>query len=433
MEKELFGYKGFYTDNLASWDPVVDKALNQELQRQQDGIELIASENIVSRAVMQAMGSILTNKYAEGYPGKRYYGGCEHVDKVEQLAIDRACQLFGAKFANVQAHSGSQANQAVFSALMEPGDCFLGLGLDAGGHLTHGAKPNLSGKWFNAINYGVRQQDHLLDFEQIEELANKHKPKVIIAGATAYSRIIDFKRFRAIADKVEAYLMVDMAHFAGLVAAKVYPSPLEYADVVTSTTHKTLRCGRGGLILTNDSALAKKMDSAVFPKLQGGPLLYSIAGKAVGLGEALKPEFTTYIKQVVVNAAVLSDTLLNNGFDIITGGTDTHLLLVDLRPKGGQGNLCEKALDRAGITCNKNNVPFDTASPTITSGIRLGSPAATSRGFCENEFRQIGEWIARVIDGLQANGENANREVENQVKQEVLQLCKRFPIYDNAY
>ncbi|MEM7070346.1 MAG: serine hydroxymethyltransferase [Pseudomonadota bacterium] len=433
MAQTLFGYDGFYTQELADWDADLYQFLCEELERQQNGIELIASENIVSKPVMQAMGSILTNKYAEGYPARRYYGGCEVVDKIERLAIERVCKLFDAKYANVQAHSGSQANQAVFSALMKPGDCFMGLSLDAGGHLTHGSPANLSGKWFNAVTYGVRKQDHLIDFDEVEALAKQHQPKLIIAGATAYSRIIDFKRFRAIADEVGAYLMVDMAHFAGLVAAGVYPSPIKIADVVTSTTHKTLRCSRGGLILTNDEKIAKKINAAVFPRLQGGPLLAAIAGKAVGFGEALRDEYKTYIKQVVTNAMILSESMLKHGFDVVTGGTDTHLLLVDLSPKGAKGNLCEQALDRAGITCNKNNVPFDPLDPTVTSGIRLGTPAATSRGFGEDEFKQIADWIAHIIDGLVDKGLEGNSKLEKEAREEVRLLCRRFPIYQTPF
>jgi glycine hydroxymethyltransferase len=398
------------------------------LRRQQDQIELIASENIVSLAVLEAQGSVLTNKYAEGYPGRRYYGGCEYVDIAEQLAIDRAKELFGCSFANVQPHSGAQANQCVLMALCRPGDTILGLSLSAGGHLTHGAPPNQSGKWFNAVQYGVRPEDGLIDFDEVERLAREHKPKLIIAGGSAYPRILDFARFRAIADEVGAIFHVDMAHFAGLVAAGIHPSPLPHAHVVTTTTHKTLRGARGGMVLSNDEALGKKINSAAFPGLQGGPLMHAIAGKAVALGEALQPEFKVYARAVVDNAQILAQTLLENGFDIVTGGTDTHLMLVDLRPKGLTGKAAEESLDRAGITCNKNGVPFDPEKPTVTSGIRLGTPAATTRGFGQEEFRQVGEMITRVLDGLiESPDDNGAKEAELRV--EVRALCGRFPIY----
>ncbi|MBZ8132598.1 serine hydroxymethyltransferase [Afifella sp. IM 167] len=419
----------FFSASLRESDPAIADAIKAELGRQRHEIELIASENIVSRAVLEAQGSVLTNKYAEGYPGRRYYGGCEHVDVVENLAIERVKELFGCDFANVQPNSGSQANQAVLLALAAPGDTILGLSLDAGGHLTHGAKPNLSGKWFNAIQYGVRKQDGRIDEEQLEELAETHKPKVIIAGGSAYSRVIDFAKFREIADRVGAYLMVDMAHFAGLVAGGQHPSPFPHAHVVTSTTHKTLRGPRGGLVLTNDADIAKKINSAVFPGLQGGPLMHVIAGKAVAFGEALKPEFKTYAKNVVDNARVLAETLVRGGCDIVSGGTDTHVLLVDLRPKGLTGKATEAALGRAWITCNKNGVPFDPEKPTITSGIRLGSPAATSRGFGTAEFQEVGDMIVEVLDGLKANGEEANGAVETAVRERVSALTGRFPIY----
>jgi len=424
----LYGFDGFFDRDLASADPAVSAAIGRELTRQQDGIELIASENIVSRAVIEAVGTVLTNKYAEGYPGKRYYGGCEYVDEVEVLAIERAKQLFGAGFANVQAHSGSQANQSVFLALLQPGDTVMGMSLAAGGHLTHGAPPNQSGKWFNAVQYGVRRQDALLDYDVIQDMANEHKPKLIVAGGSAYPRIIDFKRFREIADSVGAFLMVDMAHFAGLVAGGIHPNPMEHAHVVTSTTHKTLRCTRGGLVLTNDEGIAKKINSAIFPGLQGGPLMHVIAGKAVGFGEALQPAFKSYARAVVDNAKVLASTLLEGGFDIVSGGTDTHLMLVDLRPKGLTGAAAEKALERAGITCNKNGVPFDPEKPTVTSGVRLGTPAATTRGFGQAEFRQVGHLITEVLDALAARPEG-DAEVEAAVKAKVKALCDRFPIY----
>ncbi|MDA7482910.1 serine hydroxymethyltransferase [Planktomarina temperata] len=418
-----------FNADLADTDPALAQAIDKELTRQRDEIELIASENIVSKAVMQAQGSVMTNKYAEGYVGRRYYGGCEYVDIAETLAMERACQLFGCEFANVQPNSGSQANQGVFQALLQPGDTILGMSLDAGGHLTHGAAPNQSGKWFNAVQYGVRKQDNLLDYDQVQELATQHKPKLIVAGGSAIPRQIDFKRMREIADSVGAYLHVDMAHFAGLVAAGEHPSPFPHAHVATTTTHKTLRGPRGGMIVTNDAALAKKFNSAIFPGIQGGPLMHVIAAKAVAFGEALKPEFKTYIQNVIANAQALSDQLIKGGLDTVTHGTDTHVLLVDLRPKGVKGNATEKALGRANITCNKNGVPFDPEKPTITSGIRLGSPAGTTRGFGEAEFRQIADWIIEVVDGLAANGEEGNAAVEAKVRSEVAKLCARFPIY----
>jgi len=419
----------FFNAELADTDPALAQAIDKELTRQRDEIELIASENIVSRAVMQAQGSVMTNKYAEGYVGRRYYGGCEYVDIAETLAIERACQLFACEFANVQPNSGSQANQGVFQALLQPGDTILGMSLDAGGHLTHGAAPNQSGKWFNAVQYGVRKQDNLLDYDQVQELATQHKPKLIVAGGSAIPRQIDFKRMREIADSVGAYLHVDMAHFAGLVAAGEHPSPFPHAHVATTTTHKTLRGPRGGMIVTNDAALAKKFNSAIFPGIQGGPLMHVIAAKAVAFGEALKPEFKTYIQNVIANAQALSDQLIKGGLDTVTHGTDTHVLLVDLRPKGVKGNATEKALGRANITCNKNGVPFDPEKPAVTSGIRLGSPAGTTRGFGETEFRQIADWIIEVVDGLAANGEEGNAAVEAKVRSEVAKLCAGFPIY----
>jgi glycine hydroxymethyltransferase len=420
---------GFFTDDLATADAAVFAAIGRELGRQQHEIELIASENIVSRAVLEAQGSVLTNKYAEGYPGKRYYGGCQHVDEVERLAIERACRIFDCAFANVQPHSGANANQAVFLALLQPGDAFMGMDLAAGGHLTHGSPANQSGKWFKPIPYTVRRQDNLIDYEALAETAEREKPKLIIAGGSAYSRHIDFKRFREIADSVGAYLMVDMAHFAGLVAGGVFPSPLPHAHVVTTTTHKTLRGPRGGMILSNDEDLGKKINSAVFPGLQGGPLMHVIAAKAVAFGEALQPEFKAYARQVVANARALAETLATSGVEIVSGGTDSHLMLVDLQRKDVTGKAAEAALGRANITCNKNGVPFDPRSPFVTSGVRLGSPAGTTRGFCEAEFAKIGEMIARVIDGLAAHGEENNGAVEAAVKAEVLDLTARFPIY----
>jgi len=421
----------FFGATLADQDPKLAEAIRAELGRQQHQIELIASENIVSRAVLEAQGSVLTNKYAEGYPGRRYYGGCEYVDVAEELALDRGKKLFSCAFANVQPHSGAQANQIVMLALLQPGDTIMGLSLSAGGHLTHGAAPNLSGKWFNAVQYGVRREDGLIDFDEVERLAREHKPRLIITGGSAYPRTIDFARFRAIADEVGAYFMVDMAHFAGLVAAGVHPSPLPHAHVVTSTTHKTLRGPRGGLVLSNDEDLGKKINSAAFPGLQGGPLMHVIAAKAVAFGEALQPEFRSYAERVVENARTLAATLVENGLAIVTGGTDTHLMLVDLRPKGLTGNVAEKALDRAGITCNKNGIPFDPEKPMVTSGVRLGTPAGTTRGFGPAEFRHIGQLIAQVLDGLAANGED-NAAAESAVRAEVRALCDRFPIYPGA-
>jgi glycine hydroxymethyltransferase len=426
-----FADKDFFTESLSSRDPEVSEAIGGELGRQRAEIELIASENIVSAAVLEAQGSVLTNKYAEGYPGRRYYGGCQHVDVAETLAIARACELFGCGFANVQPNSGSQANQAVNLALLQPGDTILGMSLDAGGHLTHGAAPNISGKWFKAVQYGVRRDDNRIDYDQVAALAAEHRPKLIIAGGSAVPRQIDFARFREIADSVGAWLHVDMAHFAGLVAAGEHPSPFPHAHVATTTTHKTLRGPRGGMILTDDEALAKKFNSAIFPGIQGGPLMHVIAAKAVAFGEALRPEFKTYQQQVIANARALSEQLVQGGLDIVTGGTDTHVALVDLRPKGVTGKATEAALGRAHITCNKNGVPFDPEKPTVTSGIRLGTPAGTTRGFGEAEFRQIGAWIVEVVDGLATNGAEANTAVEAKVRAEVADLCARFPLYPN--
>ena len=422
---------GFFTETLATRDPDLHAAVQAELGRQRSEIELIASENIVSAAVMEAQGGVMTNKYAEGYPGRRYYGGCQHVDVAENLAIERAKQLFNCGFANVQPNSGSQANQGVFQALLQPGDTILGMSLDAGGHLTHGAKPNQSGKWFNAVQYGVRQQDSLLDYDEVQRLATEHQPKMIIAGGSAIPRVIDFAKMREIADSVGAYLFVDMAHFAGLVAAGVYPSPFPHAHVATSTTHKTLRGPRGGIIVTNDEAIAKKCNSAIFPGIQGGPLMHVIAGKAVAFGEALRPEFKAYQEQVVKNAQALADQLMKGGLDIVTGGTDTHVMLVDLRPKKVTGNITDAALGRAHITTNKNGIPFDPEKPTVTSGIRLGTPAGTTRGFGEDEFRQIADWIVEVVDGLAANGPEGNAEVEAKVRAEIEVMCEKFPLYPN--
>ncbi len=419
----------FFTAGVVEADPVLAGLIGCELGRQQNQIELIASENIVSRAVLEAQGSVLTNKYAEGYPGRRYYGGCEFVDGVETLAIERAKRLFGCEFANVQPHSGSQANQAVFMATMKPGDSFMGMNLAAGGHLTHGMAINQSGKWFTPTAYTVRTQDQIIDYDSLAELAQACRPKVIIAGGSAYSRVIDFARFREAADGVGALLMVDMAHFAGLVAAGVYPSPFPHAHVVTTTTHKTLRGPRGGMVLTNDAKLAKKIDSAVFPGLQGGPLMHVIAGKAVAFGEALTPAFRTYAKAVVDNARILADTLGTAGLDIVSGGTDSHLMLVDLRRKGVTGKAAEASLERADITCNKNGIPFDPAPPAITSGLRLGTPAGTTRGFGQVEFRRVGQLIAEVVDGLAVNGEAGNAAVEARVRGQVRELTARFPIY----
>ena len=419
----------FFAASLADADPEIAAVVRRELRRQQDGIELIASEIIVSRAVLEAQGSVLTNKYAEGYPGRRYYGGCVEVDVAERIAIERACKLFDCAFANVQPHSGAQANQAVFLALLRPGDTVLGMSLAAGGHLTHGAAPNLSGKWFRAVQYGVRRDDGILDYEELERLARAEKPKLIIAGGSAYPRKIDFARIRAVADEVGAYFMVDMAHFAGLVAAGVVPSPLPHAHVVTTTTHKTLRGPRGGMVLSTDAELGKKINSAVFPGLQGGPLMHVIAAKAVAFGEALRPEFAAYQRAVAENARVLAATLVEQGLAIVTGGTDTHLMLVDLRPKRVTGKVAEAALERAHITANKNAIPFDPEKPAFTSGIRLGSPAATTRGFGAPEFRQIGLFIAEVLDGVSATNDGSNAAVEASVAARVRELCARFPIY----
>jgi glycine hydroxymethyltransferase len=423
------GHDTFFSATLAESDPEIAEAIKNELGRQRHEIELIASENIVSRAVLEAQGSVMTNKYAEGYPGKRYYGGCEFVDVAETLAIERAKKLFGANFANVQPNSGSQMNQAVFLALLNPGDTFMGLDLAAGGHLTHGSPVNMSGKWFKVVPYGVRRDDQLLDYDEIERIAHEAKPKLILAGATAYSRLWDFRRMREIADSVGATLMVDMAHFAGLVAGGVHPSPVPHAHVVTTTTHKSLRGPRGGMILTNDEALAKKMNSAVFPGLQGGPLMHVIAAKAVALGEALRPDFKVYAKNIVENARALAEQLKSLGLDIVSGGTDNHLMLVDLRPKRVKGNVSEKALVRAGLTCNKNGIPFDPEKPFVTSGIRLGTPACTTRGFGVAEFRQVGEMIAEVLDAVAQSEDGAAPLVEAAIKQKVRALTDRFPIY----
>ncbi len=419
----------FFAAPLAETDPELAEAIGAELRRQQDGIELIASENIVSAAVLEAQGSVLTNKYAEGYPGRRYYGGCAEVDRAERLAITRAQELFGCNFVNVQPHSGAQANQAVFLALLQPGDAILGMSLAAGGHLTHGAPPNLSGKWFRALSYGVRREDGLLDYEELERVARAERPKLIIAGGSAYPRFIDFPRIRAVADEVGAMVMVDMAHFAGLVAAGLFPSPLPHAHVVTTTTHKTLRGPRGGMILSNDEALGKKINSAVFPGLQGGPLMHVIAGKAAAFGEALRPEFRSYQQAVQENARVLAATLAERGLAIVTGGTDSHLMLVDLRPKHVTGRAAEGSLERAWITANKNAIPFDPETPAVTSGIRLGSPAATTRGFGAAEFREIGRLIDTVIEGLARSNDGGNAAAEQAVGEEVRALCARFPIY----
>ena len=423
----MFYKDGFFNDDINSYDPILSKFINQELIRQQNQIELIASENIVSKSVLQAQGSVLTNKYAEGLPGKRYYGGCEFVDEVEKLAIDRAKKLFNANFANVQPHSGAQANQAVFLSILKPGDTILGMSLDAGGHLTHGAKPNISGKWFNAIQYGVRKEDALINFDEIEKLSIEHKPKLIIAGGSAYSRIIDFKKFREIANKIDAFLMVDMAHFSGLVAGGVHPNPVHFADVVTTTTHKTLRSGRGGMILTNHDELFKKINSAVFPGLQGGPLMHVIAGKAAGFGEALTDEFRTYAKNIVLNAQCLANTLINRGYDIVSGGTDNHIVLLSLKDKNITGSSAEIALENAGLTCNKNGIPFDPLPPTITSGIRFGTAAATTRGFRVEEFELVGNFIADVLDKFINN--NSSEKQEQITYNKVKELCKKFPIY----
>ncbi len=420
--------QGFFTGDLAVADDEVYSAIGREHKRQQDQIELIASENIVSQAVLEAQGSVLTNKYAEGYPGRRYYGGCEFVDEIEIIAIDRARRLFNCAEAIVQPHSGSQANQAAFMALMKPGDTFLGMDLAAGGHLTHGSPANQSGKWFNAVHYGVREDDCLIDYDALARLADEHKPKMIIAGGSAYSRIIDFAKFREVADAVGAKLMVDMAHFAGLVAGGVHPNPLDHADVVTTTTHKTLRGPRGGMVMTNNPEIAKKVRSALFPGLQGGPLMHVIAAKAVAFGEALRPEFRTYANAVVKNAQALADALVEGGYAVVSGGTDTHLALIDLRPKGVKGNAAEESLERAGITCNKNGIPFDTEKFTVTSGLRIGSPAATTRGFGVAEFQNVGALMAEVLDGLAAGGDN-NDVAEDAVRERVQALTARFPIY----
>ena len=421
--------KPIFTENLSVSDPELFSTIEKENKRQEQEIELIASENITSLAVMQAQGSVMTNKYAEGYSGKRYYGGCEFVDLAEDLAIKRIKELFNCEFANVQPNSGSQANQAVFMSLMKPGDTFLAMDLASGGHLTHGAKPNLSGKWFNAVHYGVNKKTELIDYAQVEELAKIHQPKVIIAGGSAIPRQIDFKEFRRIADTVGAFLMVDMAHFSGLAAAGCHPNPLEFADVATSTTHKTLRGPRGGIILTNNVDLAKKFNSAVFPGLQGGPLMHVIAAKAVAFGEALRPDFKTYQEDVIKNAKILSSTLEKRGFRIVTGGTDTHVILVDVGSKNIKGNDAEKSLGNANITCNKNSIPFDTEKPMVTSGIRLGTPAGTTRGFGASEFTNIGNWIADVLEQLQINGIANNENAELEVKNKVLKLCENYPIY----
>ena len=423
-------YKNFFDNNLSTTDPDLYNSIKLELERQQQHIELIASENIVSKAVLDAQGSIMTNKYAEGYPSKRYYGGCEFVDKAEDLALERVKKLFDCKYANVQPHSGAQANGAVYLALLNPGDPILGMSLNSGGHLTHGAKVALSGKWLNSFHYDVNKETGLIDYNQVESLAQKHKPKLIIAGGSAYSRIIDFKKFKEISKKIGAYLMVDMAHFAGLVAGKGYPNPVEHADVVTSTTHKVLRGGRGGIILTNQEDIFKKINSAVFPGYQGGPLMHVIAAKAVAFQEALQPDFKDYINAVLSNAKILSETLKNNGFKIFSGGTDTHLMLVDLRPYKVTGKDAETSLCKANITCNKNGIPFDSAKPTITSGIRLGSQAATTRGFGLNEFKKVGELITKVIEGLSKNPDD-NSKIETEVRKEVIELCSKFPIYNH--
>ena len=423
-------HENFFEKKLSDIDPDISKAINEELVRQQNHIELIASENIVSQAVLEAQGSVLTNKYAEGYPGKRYYNGCEYVDIAESLAIDRLKKLFNCKFANVQPHSGAQANGSVFLALLKPGDTFMGMSLNSGGHITHGLKISMSGKWFNAVGYDVDKKSELINYEDVEKIALKNKPKLIIAGGSAYSRVIDFKRFREIADKVGAYLMVDMAHFSGIVAGKGYPNPCDHAHVVTSTTHKVFRSARGGIILTNHEDLAKKINTAVFPGYQGGPLMHIIAAKAVGFFEALKPDFQDYIKSVLANAKILSEKLISNGFKIYSGGTDTHLMLVDLRPFNVKGNMAAESLSRANITCNKNGIPFDTESPMITSGIRLGSQAATTRGFGLNEFKLVGDLITKTIKGL-SNNTTDNSKIEDEVRKEVVDLCSNFPIYKN--
>lgn len=430
IKQESSEMASFFTTSLAETDQEIFQSIKNEYVRQRDEIELIASENIVSKAVLEAAGSVLTNKYAEGYPGKRYYGGCHHVDVAERITIERACKLFNCAYANVQPHSGSQANQGVYLALLKPGDTILGLSLDAGGHLTHGARPNISGKWFNAISYGVDKETHLIDFDEVEQLAREHKPQMIITGGSAYPRQIDFARFRKIADEVGAYLMVDMAHFAGLVAAGEHPSPFPHAHIATTTTHKTLRGPRGGMILSDDEALGKKINSSIFPGLQGGPLMHIIAAKGVAFGEALTPNFKAYAKQVIENANALGESLKSSGFNLVSDGTDTHLVLVDLRPKDLKGNEAEEALGRAFITCNKNGIPFDPEKPTVTSGIRLGSPAGTSRGFGVDEFKLIGDMITEVLEGLQQNGVDGNSECEQAVKEKAIELTSRFPIYN---
>ena len=428
VASHAYNHDGYFSASLSKMDPELDAVVRAELTRQQDQIELIASENIVSRAVLEATGSVLTNKYAEGYPGRRYYGGCGYVDIAEDLARERAKALFSCNFANVQPHAGVQANVAAYAAMMKPGDTLLGMSLAAGGHLTHGAPPSISGKWFDAVQYGVREDNALIDYDEVARLAQAHQPRVIVAGGSAYPRIIDFERFRDISDSVGAYFMVDMAHFAGLVAGGAHPSPFPYAHVVTSTTHKTLRGPRGGLILTNNAELAKKINSAIFPGTQGGPLMHVIAAKAVALGEALRPEFRSYVAAVVTNAQTLAATIADGGFDIVSSGTDTHLILVDLRPKGLTGKAAEESLERAGITCNKNGVPFDPEKPTVTSGVRLGSPAATTRGFGTKEFREVGQMICTVLEGL-VGKRNNNAETETRVRKQVAQLCDHFPIY----
>lgn len=433
MSNANFVPNGYFTNDLQAGDADVYAIMEQEYHRQNDGIELIASENIVSRAVMQTMGSVMTNKYAEGYSGRRYYGGCKEVDLVEDLAVNRAKEIFGAGFVNVQPHSGSQANQGVFNALLSAGDTILGMSLASGGHLTHGAKPNQSGKLYNAVQYNVRKQDARIDFDEVASLAKEHQPKLIIAGGSAYPREIDFAKFREIADSVGAYLMVDMAHFAGLVAGGVHPNPLPVADVVTTTTHKTLRGPRGGMILTNNEDIAKKVNSAIFPGIQGGPLMHVIASKAVCFGEILQPEFKQYAQQVKDNAVALADTLIAGGLDIVSGGTDTHLVLVDLRPKGLTGNVVETALENAGITCNKNGVPFDPEKPMVTSGVRLGTPACTARGFGTEEFKLVGEYILQVVDGVRDNGADGNDAVARDVHEQVRALCAKFPLYPTVF
>ncbi|MDC3270226.1 serine hydroxymethyltransferase [Alphaproteobacteria bacterium] len=425
----------FFNDNIKDADPEVFETLNKELERQQNQIELIASENIASKAVLNAQGSVMTNKYAEGYPGKRYYGGCEFVDEAENIALERVKRLYNCKYANLQPHSGAQANQAVFLALLKPHDTILGMSLASGGHLTHGAKPNLSGKWFNPIQYGVKKDGNdkdLIDYEEVEALALEHKPKLIIAGASAYPRVIDWKKFRDIADKVGAYFLVDMAHYSGLIAGKQYPSPVEHAHIVTSTTHKTLRGARSAMILTNDEALIKKINSAVFPGLQGGPLMHVMAGKAVAFGEALKPEFEDYIKKVISNAKVLSSSLVNNGFKIVTGGTDSHIVWLDLTPKNVTGDKAEKILEDVGIACNKNAIPYDPNPPKITSGLRFGTAAATSRGFNETDFSEIGDMISEVLDNIHLNEDNKKQFISS-MKDKVINMCKKYPIYTEAF